>query len=76
MVPVGTMSGLDAVVRATSTPALFGRHGKSSMPAEPAGALRCIENRLLAASFQGTILGNQWIKYQTAIDATVYGDVG
>jgi len=43
--------GFDPVVCATSTPALFSRHGKSSEPAEPERTLSGIENRLFAASF-------------------------
>lgn len=39
------------------------------------GALRRIKNWLLASSLCGPILGNQWIKYQTTIDAAVNGDI-
>ena len=71
---MGGVFGL--TTNATSTPAQFGRCGDSSAPTELAHGLdkplSCIQNPLLRRQRGHTILRNQWIEHQPAIDTAEY----
>ena len=66
----------DSTTSATSTSVLFSRPGKSSAPAEREESLRGIKDRGLSSSLYRTILRNQCVQDESAIDTTMDGVVG